>query len=228
MERRHKTQRQPYGARGYSIPVPPQGYQVASDWIASGPDGETLIFQKFGKLTARNLLYMQSELIALEEELHRLDADITRSDDIELKDAAWSWEALRGMEESGNTIARRQMELMVTLRTKLKVYREFMATCATRALTYFKADEALLLQAKVSLLSKVDRRVLDVCRIWFNGGELEKDGTKPHPVLGGQAKDFLDDDLDLVALSSPADINPLSRLLQKRWPAKVSLTEPEP
>ncbi|KAK3939471.1 hypothetical protein QBC46DRAFT_149961 [Diplogelasinospora grovesii] len=202
--RQQRARRQPTRAMAYSIPEPRQGYDVAAGWIASDRDGDTFIFRKFGELTARTLLYMQSELISLEEEVRKLDAEIARSDNIELQDAAWAWEALQERHKSGDATARKQIKLIYRLRSKLKEY-----------------HEALLRQADVARLNRVDRRVLDVSRVWFHGGEVGIDGKKPSPVLGGSAKNFLDDDEDLVALKAPADTDPLSRFLRKHWPAKV-------
>jgi hypothetical protein len=57
----------------------------------------------------------------------------------------------------------------------------------------------------------------------MNGGtELKADGTKPHPALGGIAKDSLDKRDDLVALKSPPAMDLLSRTLRDHWPVKVS------
>lgn len=42
------------------------GYRAIADLISSDPDGETYIFRKFAKLTARKLLYPESELIELD------------------------------------------------------------------------------------------------------------------------------------------------------------------
>jgi len=56
----------------------------------------------------------------------------------------------------------------------------------------------------------------------MNGGDKPRpDGSKLLPALGGIAKDFLDNEEDLVALKSHDNTDHLSRVLRKYWPAKV-------
>jgi hypothetical protein len=65
------------------------------------------------------------------------------------------------------------------------------------------ADEALILQSQVASFGRPSSRALKASRVWMNGGtELEADGTKPNPALGGIAKDSLDNGDDLIALKS--------------------------
>lgn len=52
------------------------GYRLFSDFISSDPLRSTTIFRRFDRLAIRNLLYLESELAALECELERLDADM--------------------------------------------------------------------------------------------------------------------------------------------------------
>jgi hypothetical protein len=60
------------------------GYATAASSIAQDPDKETYVFRRFDRLTARNLLNLQGELLALqiskgsqdrngEEEIERLE-----------------------------------------------------------------------------------------------------------------------------------------------------------
>jgi hypothetical protein len=49
------------------------GYLSLAAWIAHDPDNETYVFRKFDRLSARNLLNLQNELIALEAELAAID-----------------------------------------------------------------------------------------------------------------------------------------------------------
>jgi hypothetical protein len=45
---------------------PLDGYPSLAEFIASDPDHTSLVFRRFDKLAARNLLYLQSELAELE------------------------------------------------------------------------------------------------------------------------------------------------------------------
>lgn len=73
-------------------------------------------------------------------------------------------------------------------------------------------DEALLLQREIAKLKQPSNRVLDTYKTWL---------LKPYPVLGGQAKRFLDDPRDLVSLYSSSEDDYLSSFLRQYWPVKV-------
>jgi hypothetical protein len=50
---------------------PLDGFPSLADFIASDHDRTSLVFKRFDKLAARNLLYLQSELAELEAKLVR-------------------------------------------------------------------------------------------------------------------------------------------------------------
>jgi hypothetical protein len=50
---------------------PLDGYPSLADFIASDPDRTSLVFRRFDRLAARNILYLQSELADLETKLVR-------------------------------------------------------------------------------------------------------------------------------------------------------------
>ena len=98
-----------------------------------------MVFRKFGSLAARNLLYLQAEVLVLEERLAKLDAAVAaHGSNLDIKDAARTWEVLVEQCEAGDTVveedarerevrlqARERMEVILTLREKIKNYREF-------------------------------------------------------------------------------------------------------
>ncbi|KAL6693083.1 hypothetical protein J3F84DRAFT_351062 [Trichoderma pleuroticola] len=153
-----------------------KGFAQVARWIALDPDKETSIYRKFNELAARNLLYLQSELLALENELDQLDRSDAKSDDMDLADAIMTWETLERQYTAGNENARVRMDLMVKIRAKIKEY-----------------HEALLLHSEIAKLKQPSKRILDTYREWFNN---------PRPALGGLSKTFLDDPDDLVGLHS--------------------------
>jgi hypothetical protein len=61
------------------------GYPALASWITRDPDGEPLIFRKFGKVAVRSILHQPAQLIALEYELEQLDADAQNSPDLETR-----------------------------------------------------------------------------------------------------------------------------------------------
>ena len=108
-------------------PAPPshrkEGFADVARWIALDPDNETFIYRKFDELAARNLLYLQTELLVLEKQLNELDKYDANSDDMNLKDATRTWETLTQQYDTGNREARVRIDLVVKIRSKLKEYR---------------------------------------------------------------------------------------------------------
>ncbi|KAI1350811.1 hypothetical protein F5Y01DRAFT_139981 [Xylaria sp. FL0043] len=189
----------------------PAGYTQWASWIASDSDSEPFLFRKFDELAALNLLYLQSEMLSIEAQLRQLDQEDVRQPDIDSINATRQWEILVAQcappefsdSESANTEskacirARRRMELILRLRTKIKEY-----------------HEALLLQSKVAHLQAPSGRVLRAVKQMFNQGGF--------PVLDGQAREYLDAN-DLLALKSPTT-DPLSNFLRRARASKVSLS----
>jgi len=99
------------------------GYRAVAAWIARDPDNETFIYRRFDQLSARNLLYLQSELLALEKRLEKLDDETARSADMELKDSARRWEVFARNAET-RAEERTRMDIVVEIRAKIKEYRK--------------------------------------------------------------------------------------------------------
>jgi hypothetical protein len=100
-----------------------EGFADVARWIALDSDNETSIYRKFDELAARNLLYLQAELLVLETQLKDLDRSDAASDYMHLKDAVRTWETLAQWHQSGSNEARARMDLIAQIRTKLKDYR---------------------------------------------------------------------------------------------------------
>ncbi|OJJ61040.1 hypothetical protein ASPSYDRAFT_29548 [Aspergillus sydowii CBS 593.65] len=175
-----------------------EGFANVARWLSLDRDNEAFIYRRFNELSARNILYLQCELLDLEKKLNELDKKDVTSDDMDLKDVARTWETFIQRFEEGNSEAVVRMELITKLRAKIKEY-----------------HETLLLQGKVSNLKHPNKRALEAYRYWFN---------KPYPALGGVAKTALDNEDDLVALNTPPEKDHLSRLLRWYWPAKEEIS----
>ncbi|KAF5586666.1 uncharacterized protein FSUBG_12053 [Fusarium subglutinans] len=180
------------------------GFAALSSWIVSDRDQELLVFRKFGEISARNLLYLQCELLSIEGRLKAWDKHVEGSNDTALEQAAETWEMMHEQAEAGKPEAKEMLELVNQLRVKIKEY-----------------HEALELQSKISQLNSPDQRALEVVRNELHGGSLRRDGQKPNPILGGRGKDYLDEAEDLVSLKTPAAVDPLSKLLRAYWPGRV-------
>jgi hypothetical protein len=98
------------------------GYATAANSIAQDPDKETYVFCRFGRLTARNLLNLQGELLVLQNELDGLDAEAVSSPDPDLHSSMRSWEDLAKNAKSSQD---RRLTIASDLEVKLYKYREF-------------------------------------------------------------------------------------------------------
>ncbi|GKT41800.1 uncharacterized protein ColSpa_01981 [Colletotrichum spaethianum] len=101
-----------------------QSFAGVSSWLSQDPDSETFIFRKFNDLSARNILYLQCELLDLEEKLRRIDQRVWPNGPIELKDAARTWEELVDQAKDSDSTASEMMTAVTEVRKKLKEYRE--------------------------------------------------------------------------------------------------------
>ncbi|KAF1950594.1 hypothetical protein CC80DRAFT_554142 [Byssothecium circinans] len=95
------------------------GYPKLAGRMAIIP--ETAMFRRFGALNARNLLYLQSDLISLEEDLIKLEGDDSKSEEGKKKEYALDHYWLRSSREErdGDT---KQRELVLEMRETLKEY----------------------------------------------------------------------------------------------------------
>ena len=100
-----------------------KGYPSLAAFIASDCDKSIAIYRRFDRLAARNLLYLQSELVELEARQDALDAEDLRGT-LEDKKSARDWQTLRSRAaEPGNTREKERLDLSVEIRKKIKEYR---------------------------------------------------------------------------------------------------------
>jgi hypothetical protein len=104
------------------------GYATVASSIAQDPDNETYVFRRFDRLTARNLLNLQGEMLALQDELDALDEKAASSPDPDLHSSMRSWAALaRNAKDShgrNGEEERRRLKIAGDLEVKLRKYRE--------------------------------------------------------------------------------------------------------
>ena len=102
-----------------SLPRRLDGYPSFAEFIAQ--DGDAAIYRKFGHLSARNLLYLQSELHNLEGQLQQLDEEDAKGlDNEDAQKAAREW---RHFSDPGNGRAQEHRELQEQVRGRIKEYR---------------------------------------------------------------------------------------------------------
>ena len=106
-----------------------KGYQSFSALLSSDPDLQ--VYRRFDRLCARNLLYLQSEILALEARLERFDQadleDATRNHDIDVMYSARCWESFIQKAKAGNIRERERMLLIKQVRELVKEYRGYLS-----------------------------------------------------------------------------------------------------
>lgn len=98
---------------------PLNGYTKLASLIGAKP--ELAIFRRFGSLNAKNLLYLQAELVHLEQELARSAKADAESGDDERKiyDRHWKSLAQSGFTPGGNS---KQWTIALQIRKTLREY----------------------------------------------------------------------------------------------------------
>lgn len=95
------------------------GYPALADMMAHSG---LYMFKRFASLNARNLLYMQAELLLLERELNAIaEYDHLQNPDLDAKNYATSCEKLMESLDNGNAM---QWNKILEVRTKLEEYSE--------------------------------------------------------------------------------------------------------
>ena len=105
----------------------PNGFASVAAFIAKDPDNTSTIYRRFDRLTARNLLYLQSKLQNLEATLDQLDDEDlhTGDEDKESKKAATSWEDFERLaKDESRGREKKRMEIAEQIEIAIKKYRQ--------------------------------------------------------------------------------------------------------
>ena len=101
------------------------GYSSFSALIATDPDLQ--IYRRFNKLSARNILYLQSEILEAERRLEEFDEvdmkDSLGPGGLDVMLSTRCWEAFARKAKAGNERERERMELIKQIRELVKEYR---------------------------------------------------------------------------------------------------------
>jgi hypothetical protein len=174
-----------------------KGYPSLAAFIASDKDKSTVIYRRFDRLSARNLLYLQSELAELEAKQDTFDAEDLRAS-TEEKGVASNWLAFKARAaEDGNEREKERMQLVREIREKIKEYRE-----------------AILLESTLVGLKSPSRRTWTAMRNTF----YNTDSGEEYPTLGGNSAGLYDDRNDLMALRVGTEEDRLTAFMRYSCP----------
>lgn len=98
------------------------GYPALAKWIARDPDDDPLLFRRFGRNSARTLLYLQCHLIALENEIDDLDEQLRTAKDLDTRRSLQRWENLISSAEADDSIEHELVKKLEEFRLLLKEY----------------------------------------------------------------------------------------------------------
>lgn len=125
---RHLPRRPPQLPDSENPPEKPPltGYPSFSALISSDPDLQ--IYRRFNRLSARNLLYLQSELLEAERRLDEFDKvdqhDVAYYGDLDVMLSIRCWESFARKANGGSAREGERMELIGRVRGLVKEYRK--------------------------------------------------------------------------------------------------------
>jgi hypothetical protein len=70
------------------------GYPALAKWIARDPDDDPLLFRKFGRIAARNILHLQCQITRIEGDIDDLDEQIGTAISLDTRRSLQRWEVL--------------------------------------------------------------------------------------------------------------------------------------
>ncbi|CAD6583930.1 MAG: hypothetical protein ASARMPRED_001551 [Alectoria sarmentosa] len=179
-----------------------EGYPTFAEFVAK--DRDAAIYRSFKNLSARNLLYQQSELHDLERQLEELDAkDANDIGDLNAQKAARLWTHYAN-DTNEQAIARRKLQKII--RKRIKEYcMYFFEQEIVFASDNRETDETMALESQILSLNSPSSRTLRDFKRWFTSSSMT--------VLWGRDKHLLDNENDLVALA-PVDTDRLNLFLK--------------
>ncbi|KAG8628813.1 hypothetical protein KVT40_002678 [Elsinoe batatas] len=159
-------------------------YQFLASCVADDLLHSQTIFRRFDQLSIRNLLYLESELLELEDELKKLDEHEYFQIETLQHMHNWPMNPVRGVGMDGDVAAlyKQRRDLVMNIRRTLKEYRSSIKSCRQWLKVFLTiADEALRLTGEIFSLGEPHKGdVATLRRIvgWKEKPELGADGTE--------------------------------------------------
>ena len=100
-----------------------RGFPSLADFISSDADHSSIIFRRFDRLSARNLLYLQSELAELEAQQDAFDSEDFKAT-MDEKSILRDWKEFKDRAKAGSKRDVERMDLAKRIQRALKEYSE--------------------------------------------------------------------------------------------------------
>jgi hypothetical protein len=107
------------------------GFSNLAAWLAHDPDNESFVFRKFDRLSARNLLNLQNELLELEWDIDYMDKQMSDSGDPDILLSMRKWTHYQDRAKIAGRLECTKKNMEADLEVKIKKYREFKLATAS-------------------------------------------------------------------------------------------------
>lgn len=165
--------------------------------LATDPDRTTFIYNRFDGLSARNLLYLQSELAELQSRQRKFDEEEATSRNMENKQCARNFASFeKAALQDGNEKQKERMNLMLQIRKTIKEY-----------------QETLILASTLAALPSPSKTTLRASRTEFLNEWPDK--AQGFPTLGGSSANLYENAAELVALKVLPNKDRLSKIVHE-------------
>ncbi|KAI1662748.1 hypothetical protein F4813DRAFT_384327 [Daldinia decipiens] len=169
------------------------GFPLLAQRITINPHYEAFISRKSDRLSARNLLHLESRLVYLEYKLDQADEQAALGSDNETRRSIRAWEAFEQNSEDKTRPEHNRMKLVEEVSERLKEY-----------------QEALLRQSQIAALEGPRKRAFDA-------------SSRQPILAGLAEKRLSEHNLrDLAAFGRTPDKDLLLRFLQDYWMFKTT------
>ena len=105
------------GVKTYAV-----GFASLTSAMVSCQDHSMMMYSRFDRLSTRNLLYLQSELAALQRQQDEFDREDFFDAQTDIRNIARSWEAFESAAKVQGSKAAKRMALVKKTRRKIKEY----------------------------------------------------------------------------------------------------------
>ncbi|OQV01078.1 hypothetical protein CLAIMM_06489 [Cladophialophora immunda] len=164
--------------------------------MISCQDRSMMMFNRFDRMSTRNLLYLQSELAALQRQQDDLDREDFFDGETDTGNTARSWEAFESAARVQGSKAAKRMALVMKIRIKIKEYKE-----------------AVLLDANMLALRKPSKQAFEAFdQVWMNAN------NGAFPTLGASSTSLYNDRRAISSLARPLEEDRLTSFLRKFCP----------
>jgi hypothetical protein len=175
---------------------------------------ENAVFRRFSSLGTRNLLYLQAELVHLEQKLCRLEAADSASS--EGRRAAYSkdWYWLNDSPEENDE----QLKIVLSIRSKLKEYCKRVKLASITMQLMLGLDDTIVQQSVINRLAKPDDHDLRELQDW-----LERQAYGNLALIGADSETWgrlhqpISSHADLLTLNSIGCEDSFSRWFSRKF-----------